>query len=113
MAVSKAILTAADITARIERLEGFGQEFVGAAIVARAWVDDAYCARLLDDGITAAAELGAYTGGFPARGGIAGLHTLNMWVFRSLATTCGGMATALLVLNPDPCSVAWRHPLQA
>ena len=84
VAVSKAILTAADITARIERLEGFGREFVGAAIVARAWVDDAYRARLLDDGITAAAELGAYTGGFQARGGIAGLHTLNMWVFRSL-----------------------------
>ena len=72
VAISKGILTAADVTARIERLEGFGRDFVGAAIVARAWVDEEYRKRLLDDGITAAAELGAYTGGFPARGGVTG-----------------------------------------
>ena len=72
MATAKGILTAAEITARIERLEGFGRDFVGAAIVARAWTDADYRARLLDDGITAAAELGAHTGGFPARGGVTG-----------------------------------------
>jgi len=33
VATEKGILTAADITKRIERLQGFGRDFVGAAIV--------------------------------------------------------------------------------
>ena len=72
VATAKGILTAADITKRIERLQGFGRDFIGAAIVGRAWTDAAFKARLLDDGITAAEELGAFTGGFPARGGVSG-----------------------------------------
>ncbi len=40
--------------------------------MARAWTDPGFKGRLLDDGITAAEELGAFTGGFPARGGVSG-----------------------------------------
>ena len=125
MATAKDILTAAEVTKRIERLQGFRTDFVGATIVrsknakfdrstgqlprrhsiaarydirnnmktefpivrigryfisisnlqvARAWTDADFKARLLDDGITAAAELGAFTGGFPARGGTSGAY---------------------------------------
>ena len=82
VATAKGILSAADITKRIERLQGFGRDFVGAAIVARAWTDAGFRARLLDDGITAAAELGAFTGGFPARGGTSG-PTWTLYLIRN------------------------------
>jgi len=53
--------------------------------VARAWTDPGFRARLLDDGITAAEELGAFTGGFPARGGVSGAsQTLVLNAFVTL-----------------------------
>jgi nitrile hydratase len=50
-----------EVRREIERIESPG-EHLGAKLVARAWVDDAYKARLLSDGKSAAAELGVGVG---------------------------------------------------
>ncbi|MCB1547208.1 MAG: nitrile hydratase subunit alpha [Hyphomicrobiaceae bacterium] len=55
--IDKGILTAREIQEKIEDYEGRTPEN-GAKIVARAWVDPAYKARLLADGNAGVAELG-------------------------------------------------------
>jgi hypothetical protein len=55
--IEKGFFTAQDVREQIERLQT-PQPENGAMIVARAWVDPQYKARLLADGSTAAAELG-------------------------------------------------------
>jgi nitrile hydratase len=50
-----------EVRREIERIESPGQH-LGARLVARAWVDDGYKARLLADGKSAAAELGIGVG---------------------------------------------------
>ncbi len=55
--IEKGILTANDIRRQMELAESAGPH-QGARLVARAWVDDAFRRRLLDDGRAAATELG-------------------------------------------------------
>ncbi len=55
--IEKRVLTAAAIQARIDAVEG-ATPIQGSRVVARAWVDPAYKARLLADGNAAVAELG-------------------------------------------------------
>jgi nitrile hydratase len=55
--IEKGILTPADVTAAIERMARRSPAD-GARVVARAWTDPAFRARLLADGAAAAAELG-------------------------------------------------------
>lgn len=64
---SKGILTADEIAERVEITDSAspGQ---GARMVAKAWVDPAYRARLLDDGAKAAEELGIPMRGMPPLG---------------------------------------------
>lgn len=57
LAIERGLLLQSDIDAVIAALEAPRPEW-GAMIVARAWRDDAYRARLLADGSAAAAELG-------------------------------------------------------
>jgi hypothetical protein len=42
----------------VEAIESMGQQHEGARLVARAWVDAEFKQKLLNDGNTAAAELG-------------------------------------------------------
>ena len=55
--IDKGVLDAAALSAHIERLDGITPAR-GAQVVARAWVDPAFKARLLADGSAAVAELG-------------------------------------------------------
>lgn len=59
--VAKNILGREEVTQEIQKLEAPGVH-LGAKIVARAWMDMAYRARLLKDGKAAAAELGIKVG---------------------------------------------------
>lgn len=56
--VEKGVTTPADITAQIERMDDRSPA-LGARIVARAWTDPDYKARLLANGSAAAEEMGA------------------------------------------------------
>lgn len=55
--IEKGILSAADIQRQIEHMDSLGVA-QGARVVARAWVDSAFRARLLADALAAVAELG-------------------------------------------------------
>lgn len=55
--VEKGVATAAEIAAQIERMDG-RTPALGAKVVARAWTDPAFKARLLADGSAACRELG-------------------------------------------------------
>ena len=55
--IKKGVTTADAVTAQIEAMDARSPAH-GAAVVARAWVDPAFRARLLDDGSAACAEMG-------------------------------------------------------
>ncbi len=55
--IEKGVLSAEEVRGMIEKLESPG-EHLGARIVARAWVDPAFKARLLDNAKAACSELG-------------------------------------------------------
>jgi nitrile hydratase len=59
--VQRNLIAPGEVRREIERIESPGVH-LGARIVARAWVDKAYRARLLSDGKSAAAELGIGVG---------------------------------------------------
>ncbi len=59
--VDKGLLAPKEVDQEIGRLEAPGLH-LGARIVARAWIDDSFKARLLADGKSAAAELGIKIG---------------------------------------------------
>jgi nitrile hydratase len=59
--VQRNLIAPGEVRREIERVEAPGVH-LGAKIVARAWVDEAYKARLLKDGKSAAAELGIGVG---------------------------------------------------
>jgi len=59
--VRRNLVAPGEVRREIERIESPGVH-LGARIVARAWVDDDYRARLLQDGKSAAAELGIGVG---------------------------------------------------
>ena len=62
----------------IEELETYGSRGLGARVVARAWVDPEFKARLLKDGMSGAAELGIEADGWPANGGVTGASCCKM-----------------------------------
>jgi nitrile hydratase len=55
--IEKGVLSADEVRAQIERMDARGPH-LGARVVAKAWTDPAYKARLLADGPKACAELG-------------------------------------------------------
>jgi nitrile hydratase len=59
--ILKGVFTAADVDRQVEAMEGRSYHR-GAKMVARAWVDPAYKARMLADGSAAAEELGLEVG---------------------------------------------------
>lgn len=55
--IEKGVVTAAEIAAQIDAMDARSPA-QGAAVVARAWTDPAFCERLLADGSAACAEMG-------------------------------------------------------
>ena len=64
--IEKGVLTADDLRRAIEDLDARSPA-LGAKVVARAWVDPAFKARLLEDANAAAGELGIEAGSIPIR----------------------------------------------
>jgi nitrile hydratase alpha subunit len=64
--IEKGVLTADDLRRAIEDLDARSPA-LGAKVVARAWVDPAFKARLLEDANAAAGELGIEAGAIPIR----------------------------------------------
>src|SRR3546814_16380103 len=64
--IEKGIFSADELRAMLEAIDAKSPA-AGARVVARAWTDDGYQARLLEDVNKAAAELGLDAGGIPIR----------------------------------------------
>ena len=62
---AKGIASSAELHAVIEDMDMRGRKALGAKIVARAWTDPAFKARLLADAAAAADELGIASSNFP------------------------------------------------
>lgn len=62
----KGLVHPEELRATIEEVETRGQKALGAQLVAKAWVDPAFKARLLRDAHAAGAELGIAVGQHPS-----------------------------------------------
>lgn len=94
--LEKAVVTEAEIAAAIARMDARSPA-IGARVVARAWTDPAYKARLLADGSAAARELGADVDALQLVVVENDAHTHNMIV----CTLCSCYPRTLLGLPPD------------
>lgn len=94
--IEKGILTAAEIRREIDDLESRG-EAQGARLVARAWVDPGFKARLLDDVADAAAEIGIDLSGYAPTQALENTETTHHLV---VCTLCSCYPRGLL--GPPP-----------
>ncbi|HEX5077899.1 MAG TPA: nitrile hydratase subunit alpha [Geminicoccaceae bacterium] len=94
--IDKGVLSAAELRRAIEDLDSRNPA-LGARVVARAWVDPAFKARLLDDVNAAAGELGIDAGSIPIRAveNTARLHHVIC------CTLCSCYPRLLLGVPPD------------
>jgi nitrile hydratase len=94
--IEKGVLTADDLRRAIEDLDARSPA-LGAKVVARAWVDPAFKARLLEDANAAAGELGIEAGAIPIRAveNTAQLHNVIC------CTLCSCYPRLLLGVPPD------------
>ena len=94
--IEKGVLSADELRRAIEDLDARSPA-LGAKVVARAWVDSGFKARLLEDVNAAAAELGIDAGGIPIRAveNTAKLHNVIC------CTLCSCYPRPLLGLPPD------------
>lgn len=95
--IDKGLLTADQVRRRIEQLDGITPAR-GAQVVARAWVDPAYRARLLADGNAAVAELGLDFSKVVRLEVVENTPTLHHIV---VCTLCSCYPKALLGMPPD------------
>jgi nitrile hydratase len=94
--IEKGVLTADDLRRAIEDLDARNPA-LGAKVVARAWLDPAFRARLLEDANAAAGELGIDAGSIPIRAveNTARLHNVIC------CTLCSCYPRLLLGVPPD------------
>jgi nitrile hydratase len=94
--LAKGIFTADELRRTLETIDSRSPAD-GARVVARAWVDPGYAARLLEDVNAAAAELGIDAGGIPIRAvaNRPGLHNVIV------CTLCSCYPRLLLGPSPD------------
>jgi nitrile hydratase len=95
--VEKGILTADEIRRAVEAMDA-RTPALGARVVARAWVDPAFKARLLTDAKAAVAELGIDTGSLSVLVAIENTETVHNVV---VCTLCSCYPRAVLGLPPD------------
>jgi nitrile hydratase subunit alpha len=94
--IEKAVFTAGDLRRVIEAIDT-PTPALGAWLVARAWLDPAFKARLLEDANAAAAELGIEAGAIPIRAVENTERVHNVIV----CTLCSCYPRLLLGLPPD------------
>jgi nitrile hydratase len=95
--VEKGILTADEVRRAVEAMDA-RTPALGARVVARAWVDPDYKARLLADAKAAVAELGIDTGSLSVLVAIETTETVHNVV---VCTLCSCYPRAVLGLPPD------------
>src|SRR5215510_3745633 len=95
--VEKGIITADEVRQQIETVDAHTPAD-GAAVVARAWVDPAFKARLLHDAKAAVAELGFDSGEAPVLVAVENTPKVHNVV---VCTLCSCYPRALLGLPPD------------
>jgi nitrile hydratase len=95
--VEKGIITADEVRQQIEAVDA-RTPADGAAVVARAWVDPAFKARLLHDAKAAVAELGFDSGEAPVLVAVENTPKVHNVV---VCTLCSCYPRALLGLPPD------------
>lgn len=95
--VEKGVLSADEIWRAVEDMDA-RTPALGAQLVARAWVDPAFKARLLADAKAAAAELGIDTGSLSVLVGIENTATVHNVV---VCTLCSCYPRSVLGLPPD------------
>lgn len=78
LCLEKKLVTAAALRQMVEEIQMAGQQGHGQKLVAHAWADSAFKARLLKDGGCAAAELGVSADGISSKAGITGKHHLAL-----------------------------------
>ena len=94
--IEKGVFSAEDMRRTVEKIDTMTPA-QGSRVVARAWVDEAFKARLLDNVNEAAAELGIDAGPFPVRAvdNTADVHNVIV------CTLCSCYPRMLLGLPPD------------
>ena len=75
--LEKGLVTADALRQMVEEIQMAGKQGQGQKLVAHAWTDPAFKARLLKDGGSAAAELGISADGISSKAGITGKHLLS------------------------------------
>jgi nitrile hydratase len=93
---AKGIISAAEIAERIAITDA-ANPAIGAAIIARAWTDPDYRARLLANGSTAAEEMGATMRGAPPLGVLENTESVHHLV---VCTLCSCYPRAVLGYPP-------------
>jgi nitrile hydratase len=115
--IEKGVFTSAEINACIEAVDMLGKKAEGARLVARAWIDPDFKARLLSDASSAAQELGIKTSNYSSDPASASLarstsfpdgHTVLTVVENTpqvhnliVCTLCSCYPAAILGLSPD------------
>lgn len=94
--IEKGVVTADELRAAVEAIESRNPA-LGARVVARAWVDPGYRARLLEDVNAAAAELGIDAGAIPIRA-VENTDAVHNVI---VCTLCSCYPKGLLGLPPD------------
>jgi nitrile hydratase alpha subunit len=94
--ISKGVFSAEELRAMVEAIDAKSPA-AGARMVARAWADPAFKARMLEDVNKAAQELGIDAGGIPIRAveNVPGVHNVIV------CTLCSCYPRMLIGLPPD------------
>src|SRR5215813_1714280 len=95
--IEKGLVTADEVRRAVEDMDS-RTPALGARVVARAWVDPAFRARLLTDAKAAAAELGIDTGSLSVLAAIENTETVHNVV---VCTLCSCYPRSVLGLPPD------------
>ncbi len=94
--VAKEVITAEELRTTIETIDSKSPVF-GARLIARAWVDPVFKARMLEDVITAAAELGIDAGAVPIKA-VENTEAVHNVI---VCTLCSCYPRLLIGLPPD------------
>eukprot|EP01036_Dinobryon_divergens_P029641 gene29640-38766_t len=97
----KGVVTAADIQKTVERLEASGEKLLGATLVATAWKDAAFKARLLENASAAASELGITTANANAPTVLRVMENTAEVHHVVVCTLCSCYPSAVLGLSPS------------
>ena len=93
-------VTPAEVTLAIEKIDSLGSSVFGPRLVARAWVDEAFKARLLSDAASAASELGIEASNSTANTKLTAVANTESVHNVCVCTLCSCYPLSILGLSP-------------